>query len=406
VTVEIRRSFPYYFRTGENTVNRGSAMDLGTVKNRDKLKPQREPYWHKLAAGQYLGFRPSTIGKGGTWIARYNDSEARRKPLRSLGDFGNLPPNERFTAASAEAREWFKHLSGGGAHEPVTVRQACERYAKTSDDAATRFARYVYGDPIAKVLLHKLTDKQVREWRRRLEAMPAMVTRSKTGDAVTRPRAAATVNRDMVAFRAALNLALTQGEALTARAWASALKPSEAKGRRNLYLDRDQRRALLGELPTDAASFARGLCLLPLRPGALASLRAGDFDARKHELSIERDKAGTGRRILLPPETSALLKEQAKSKLPAAPLFARADGKAWNKDSWKGPIKAAVLAAGLPEDATAYTLRHSTITDLVQGGLDLLTIAQVSGTSVAMIEKHYGHLQRKRAAEALAGLAL
>ena len=54
----------------------------------------------------------------------------------------------------------------------------------------------------------------------------------------------------------------------------------------------------------------------------------------------------------------------------------------------------------------AYTLRHSTITDLVQGGLDLLTVAQVSGTSVAMIEKHYGHLQRDRAAAALAGLAL
>jgi integrase len=381
-------------------------MDLGTVKNRDKLKPQREPYWHKLAAGQFLGFRPSTVGKGGTWIARYNDAESGRKPLRSLGDFGHLPAHERFTAASAEAREWFKHLSGGGAQDAITVREACERYAMTSDDAATRFARYVYDDPIAKVLLHKLADRQVRDWRKRLEAMPALVTRSKTGKPVTRPRAAATVNRDMVAFRAALNLALAQGDALTGRAWMTALKPVEAKGRRNLYLDRQQRRALLDALPADAAAFARGLCLLPLRPGALASLTVGDFDSRKQELSIERDKAGNGRRILLPLETSALLKEQARSKLPAAPLFARSDGKAWDKDAWKGPIKDAVRAAGLPEDATAYTLRHSVITDLVQGGLDLLTIAQVSGTSVSMIERHYGHLQRKRAAEALAGLAL
>jgi len=42
----------------------------------------------------------------------------------------------------------------------------------------------------------------------------------------------------------------------------------------------------------------------------------------------------------------------------------------------------------------------------VTSGLDLLTVAKVSGTSVAMIEKHYGHLQKKRAADALAGLAL
>lgn len=381
-------------------------MDLGTVKNREKLKPQREPYWHKLASAQFLGFRPSTIGKGGTWIARFYDRETGRKPTRSLGDFGHLPPNERFTAASAEAREWFKHLSGGGASDPITVRQACERYAKDHDEAATRFARYVYNDPIAKVLLHKLTDKQVREWRKRLEAIPARVTRSKTGKQKTRPRAAATVNRDMVALRAALNLALDQGDVLSARAWRKALEPAEAKGRRSLYLDRDQRRALLAELPKDAAAFARGMCLLPLRPGALAALCVRDFDARTMSLAIERDKVGNGRTILLPVETAALLKEQSKSKLPSAPLFARADGKAWNKDAWKLPIKAAIHAAELPPSATAYTLRHSTITDLVQGGLDLLTVAQVSGTSVSMIEKHYGHLQRKRAAEALAGLAL
>jgi len=124
------------------------------------------------------------------------------------------------------------------------------------------------------------------------------------------------------------------------------------------------------------------------------------------ELVIARDKTGAGRRLLLPAQTVALFKEMVRSKHPAAPLFSRADGVPWNKDSWKWPIKEAAQAAGLPAGATAYTLRHSTITDLVTGGLDLLTVAQVSGTSVAMIEKHYGHLQRERAAQALASLAL
>lgn len=210
----------------------------------------------------------------------------------------------------------------------------------------------------------------------------------------------------MAAFRAALNMALADGYAQNALAWQEALKPGEAEGRRNLYLDRDQRRAMLECLPDDAAAFARGLCLLPLRPGALAALRVGDFDARRNELSIEHDKAGEGRRILLPANIVALLKEQSRRKLPAAPLFSRADGRPWNKDAWKGPIKDAANAAGLPPSATAYTLRHSTITDLVTSGLDLFTVAQVSGTSIVMIEKHYGHLQRHRAAEALATLAL
>ena len=79
---------------------------------------------------------------------------------------------------------------------------------------------------------------------------------------------------------------------------------------------------------------------------------------------------------------------------------------AWNKDMWKGPIKIAAAAAELSPSTTAYTLRHSVITDLVTDGLDLLTVAQLSGTSVTMIERHYGHLRADHAAAALARLEL
>lgn len=265
----------------------------------------------------------------------------------------------------------------------------------------------MYQDALAKVAVAKLTKEQVRRWRQKLEAAPALVTRSKSGTPRFRPRSPASVNRDMTALRAALNEALDHGEALNDQAWRMVLRPIENAGkRRNIYLDRNERRALLKALPEDVERFARGLSLLPLRPGAIAALKVADFDSRRSELSVGKDKSGNDRRILLPPETAAYFKDQAKGKTPAAPIFARADGSPWNRDSWKGPIKGAVLAAKLPPASTAYTLRHSTITDLVTSGLDLLTVAQVSGTSVAMIEKHYGHLQRQRAADALAGLAL
>jgi site-specific recombinase XerD len=86
--------------------------------------------------------------------------------------------------------------------------------------------------------------------------------------------------------------------------------------------------------------------------------------------------------------------------LPQAPLLSRSGGQAWNKDAWKGPVKAAVQAAGLPPTTTAYALRHSVISDLVHEGLDL------SGTSVVMIERHYCHLRSEVAVTALARLAL
>lgn len=382
-------------------------MDLKTVDRRDRLKARREPYWQPLSAGQYLGFRPSAGSGQGTWLARFYDPDSGKRPNRSLGDFGQLPPSRRFDAAKRAAEEWFTTLSRGGSPEDLTVREACERYAADDADAAKRFPRYVYNDPIASIRLRRLREHHVREWRTRLEAMPALVSRRKGGPPATRPRATATVNRDMVALRAALNAALTRGEVESALAWRRALQPTaNAGGRRELYLDKNQRRALLSALSEDAQAFCRGLCLLPLRPGALAALTAGDLDSSTNTLRIRLDKANADRRILLPDPTATLIKTQSKGKLPRAPLFTRADGKAWTKDAWKGPIKEAARAAGLPEGTTAYTLRHSTITDLVTGGLDLLTVAQISGTSVRMIEAHYGHLRADHAAAALAGLAL
>lgn len=367
-------------------------MSLDTVRDREKLKPRREPYWQKLAKGHYLGFRPSSAGKSGTWIARFYNPDTRKKEIRALGDFGHLPASDRFSAASKEAREWFNHLSGGGEADVLTVMEACQRYAAERPSEAPHLARYVYTDPIAKVKLTKLTQRHVSEWRKRLTAVEGLST--------------ASINRYMVPLRAALNKAMDDGFVLTNRAWRTVMTPASTSKQRNLYLDKAQRRDLLKAMPDDLAALCRGLCLLPLRPGALAAMRVRDFDARTGELIVERDKANKGRKIILPAETAALFKAQSKDKLPGAALFTRADGKPWNKDAWKGPIKEAANDAGLPAETTAYTLRHSTITDLVTSGLDLLTVAQVSGTSVRMIERHYGHLQREHAKQALAKLAL
>ncbi|HEX7349076.1 MAG TPA: tyrosine-type recombinase/integrase [Rhodanobacteraceae bacterium] len=369
-------------------------MELSTVGHRGRLKPRREPYWHTLGRGQSLGFRPSKIGGAGSWVAKWNDVDAGVRKLHALGKYSDLTPSERYGAAVKDARDWLEHVAGGGSTKPITVKQACERYAKAKPDAIGYFQRFVYDDPIAKVRLLKLNTKQVKAWRERMEAVPTV-------------RSPASVNRNMAGLRAALNMAFEQGDVLADTAWRSALRPiKHADKSRNVYLDRGERRALIEALPPDCAAFARGLCVLPLRPGALAALTVRDFDARRSTLKIGKDKAGADRVVLVPPATVALLKEQAKAKLPAAALFARADGSAWDRYAWRGPFQDARAAAGLPDDVSAYALRHSTITDLIADGVPTLTVAQVSGTSVAMIEKHYGHLLQKQAQAALAKLVL
>lgn len=145
---------------------------------------------------------------------------------------------------------------------------------------------------------------------------------------------------------------------------------------------------------------------MPLRPGTLAGLKAGDFDKRTRTLTIGKDKNGNPHQLTMPQAIADFFTEQIKGKLPAAPVFARSGGVAWNKGVWKHPVKEAVRAAGLPGAVSAYTLRHSVITDLIRARLPILTVAQLSGTSVAMIERHYGHLVRDDAEEALASIAI
>lgn len=389
------------------------ATRIDTVASRNNLKPRRGPYWHRLTQGCYVGYRKMATGGSGSWLARARDEAAGVQQLyKPLGEFRELADHLRFDAATKAAHAWFEHLGRGGVARAATVSDACTRYVRhlkatrserAEKDAEARFKNYVLNHAkLASTELAKLTPAQLETWRKSLRELP-----TRSGGRRGEHRSDSTLNRDMTCFRAALNLAYMDGLLTTDFAWRSKLRPiKNADQRRELYLDRTQRLTFIQKAPNDLGAFLRGMCQLPLRPGALAKLKAGDFDRRLKVLKIGQDKSGKDRRIKLPDVTAAFFEAAAKDKLPTASLLSRADGKAWNKDAWKWPVKAAVQAAKLPEGTTAYTLRHSVISDLVHDGLDLLTVAQISGTSVAMIERHYGHLRSDVAAGALARLAL
>lgn len=391
------------------------ATKIDTVTARDRLTPRHAPYWQKIKNECHLGFRKTTPGSIGAWIARYRDGTGKYQ-LNSLGSLDNYPGHTRFNEAVEQAGEWFKHRSSGGSKGVLTVEQACKAYVtKLQDakkegaakDAIGRFRRWVYSDAkLCNTPVMKLTPGMLNDWRNKLVKSPT-IPQDKTKTS-TKVRAASSINREMAVLKAALNLALEDGHATSDTAWKIKLKPiKDADKRREVYLDPDQRRKLIASAPPDLAAFITALSLVPLRPGAVASLTVGHFDKRLGVLTVGKDKAGKDRKIGLPKSTAAFFAEQAKNKLPTAPMLARADGKFWNKDSWKDPFKDAAKAAKLPVDAVAYNLRHSAITDLIAlHRLDTMTVAVLSGTSLPMIEKHYGHLLRDHAADALGKLAL
>jgi integrase len=386
-----------------------AAFDLSKIRDREALKLRREPYWQRLRPGCYLGYRPSAKGGPGTWIARAYDEDSQSYRLKALGRFDDEIPPARFALAKTAAEAHAALVSRGGIPKRGihTVGDACRLFAHQNPEADARFRRYVYSDPLAKIKLSRLRRSHVAEWRERVAATPALVSRRLTGDPVTRTRSAATLNRDMAVLRTALGAVLPLGLPNTERAWQEALKPiKNAVRRRTLYLNQDERRLLVASIDAEAKPFISALCMLPLRPGAAANLLVADFEKRTSELTIAKDKSGANRRIVVPPAAAELFASAAEGKPADAPLFTRSNGKPWTKENWNKALAAAAAKAELPSNVTAYTLRHSTITDLVTAGLPLLTVAQISGTSVEMIEKHYGHLIRHAAVEALAGLVV
>lgn len=386
-------------------------VKIDTVTARGKLKARRDPYWQRISRGLFVGFRKMTNETEGTWVVRYRaDSGAQLR--QALGSLDQYPGFERFDEAVRAAQKWLSHVTLGGAIRGFTVMEVCESYTQkirelkgdnAASDLAARYRRWVSMDPIHRVEIAQLTREHVNAYRRRLVAAPVRVGKSEK----TRVRSKDTVNRDMAAVRAALNMAFEDGKVTSNVAWRQPLAAfKNVSNRRDLYLDKEQRRRLVHSSPPDLARFLTGLSMLPLRPGTLAALTISDFDARVGVLRIGRDKSGQNRRLKLPTEISALLAMEVANRPQNAPLFIRENGLAWDKDSWKKPLKAAAAAALLPSNTIAYALRHSAITDLVHGGLDLLTVAQISGTSVAMIERHYGHLRSEVASVALANLVL
>ena len=56
-------------------------------------------------------------------------------------------------------------------------------------------------------------------------------------------------------------------------------------------------------------------------------------------------------------------------------------------------MEKAVRASGVDSAAVFYSIRHFWLSSAVRDGLPILAVAQYAGTSVSMIEKHYGKFQ-------------
>lgn len=364
---------------------------IDSKQARDKLESRSEPYWHRIRVGLHLGYRKSHTGDG-TWIARR--TEGTKKTYQALGQFFDVdkPKRTAFDAACAAATTWAGNADAGVEVHGTTIEAACRAYVSrqlsekgkgNADDAEGRFRRLVYGTEFGRVRLDKLTTVKVRAWRD--AQLP------KGADEDSERRAKDSINRNLATFKAALNMALADRLVSTDAGWKTVTAFEKVGRRRELFLSREQRAALLAACPPGLRELVHGLMLTALRPGELAAANAGDFDKKHGTLNIRKSKTDTR---IVPLSTAAVrwFTELIRERIGAHPLVADDFGARWDKDKWKKPFKAASKAAGLPADTVTYSLRHAAISELLVGGMAMHAVAKIAGTSTDMIDKHYGHL--------------
>ncbi len=74
-------------------------------------------------------------------------------------------------------------------------------------------------------------------------------------------------------------------------------------------------------------------------------------------------------------------------------VFPAPQGGLLNLDNWRRRVWApAVEASGVATPARIYDLRATFVSDALAAGVPVFEVAKIAGTSVRMIERHYGRL--------------
>lgn len=372
---------------------------IDTITGRARLPVRREPHWVKLETGRYLGYRKTAAG--GYWVARYRDASGKQH-YNALGQSAG----EDFDTAKRAADEWIKSLTGTGGVtvKTGTVAAACEAYAANLEtegreaaakDARRRFKLLVNETAFGRTRLDRLTRDAVVAWRDGLR---------------TEDRGNAAINRHLRTLKAALNEAVRMGYAAHPDAWRTVRAFANADGSRDLFLTAAQRKKLLENSPRALADFLAALFYTAARPGELARATVADFDKKAKTVTLRTMKGRGGairtRSVPLTPPALALFKRCAKSKLPAAPLFADEAGNSWHRVYLSRELRAAAKKAKLPAGVVGYTLRHTAIAEWLTAGIDPLTVAKIAGTSLVMLQAHYHKFIKAPALEKLKAVTL
>ena len=150
------------------------------------------------------------------------------------------------------------------------------------------------------------------------------------------------------------------------------------------------------------------------RTDELVQCRVGDVLFRTSQVVLGKHKrsktqrAPTVRHITLAPEALAIFRRHCSGKQQTDHVFLNSDNKPFHRRSLPerfNRVKEVAAKEGLGrvrDEVTVYSFRDLWISESLMAGNDIATVARMAGTSVAMVERVYGHFRNQHLQDAQA----
>lgn len=374
---------------------------IETREARTRLKLRHQPYWRQIHTGLSIGYRKGK--RGGVWLARKLDP-AGRYGFERLGISDDLQDANGIDVFSyAQAHRKALELSNA----------KVQTGSYTVGDAARDYLEYIRGHSKsvyttekaidAHILpdfenrqLDSLTTTELERWknklvkapiRRRAANGPKLVKTDDDPETIRKRRA--TVNRVLTIFKAMLNRAWTTGKINDNSEWRRVKPFPSVTESRKVFLQPDQCQRLINVTSGGFRSYVRALLYTGARPGKeIEYIKVRDFDQAAGTIHVPDGKTGS-REVFLSDEGVKYFTRLCVGRKPDEYMLLKDDGTQWGKNHYSRPMKKAAIQAELPEDTTAYSLRHTFISLALKNGINIKVLADSVGTSIRMIEQHY-----------------
>ncbi len=129
-----------------------------------------------------------------------------------------------------------------------------------------------------------------------------------------------------------------------------------------------------------------------LRLSECTGMKVRDIEFRQHVIRVRGGKGKKDRIVMLSHKFSQTLEAYLQQYQPDYWLFEGQDGGRYSNRSVQNVLKKAVIKAGVDEDTTVHTLRHSFATQLILNGTDIRAVQELLGHSSIKTTTIYTHI--------------